>query len=286
MVTVGKQLTPGSASRKSALPASGKRSGFTLIELLVVIAIIAILAAILFPVFARARENARRTSCISNLKQISLGLIQYTQDYDELLVKSYYGQFNSVQSRPPSVPPENYKWMDAIYPYVKSEQVFVCPSADNRQMGTNCPTATGILCNPTKYTYSKNLTAPARDFGSYTINTAYWSTLDSFTAAGGTANLASIQAPSTSVWILEGNGHHELSWQNAALNPTVVNGSPRILNTSGAGAAGAAVERHLDTIGVAFCDGHVKAVKFDALIASKPAPGGGVYFPMFTIEDD
>src|SRR5438093_9492423 len=59
------------------------RSGFTLIELLVVIAIIAILAAILFPVFGRARENARRSSCQSNLKQLSLGMLQYTQDYDE-----------------------------------------------------------------------------------------------------------------------------------------------------------------------------------------------------------
>src|SRR5687767_6194063 len=60
-----------------------RKSGFTLIELLVVIAIIAILAAILFPVFARARENARRASCQSNLKQVGLGFVQYTQDYDE-----------------------------------------------------------------------------------------------------------------------------------------------------------------------------------------------------------
>ena len=73
-------------TNKTRRPAPGiKRShlGFTLIELLVVIAIIAILAAILFPVFARARENARRASCMSNLKQIGLGLMQYTQDYDE-----------------------------------------------------------------------------------------------------------------------------------------------------------------------------------------------------------
>ena len=65
--------------------------GFTLIELLVVIAIISVLAAILFPVFARARENARRTSCLSNLKQIGLAFLQYTQDYDEAYPLTSYG---------------------------------------------------------------------------------------------------------------------------------------------------------------------------------------------------
>ena len=97
------------------------KRAFTLIELLVVIAIIAILAAILFPVFARARENARRTSCQSNLKQIGLGLLQYTQDYDEQMPRSFYGGGGDSDAN-------NYKWMDAIYPYVKSEQLFNCPS--------------------------------------------------------------------------------------------------------------------------------------------------------------
>src|SRR4028118_1248712 len=95
------------------------RKGFTLIELLVVIAIIAILAAILFPVFARARENARRASCQSNLKQIGLGVMQYTQDYDELMPRPWYG--TSATDTDP-------KWVDVIQPYVKSTQLFTCPS--------------------------------------------------------------------------------------------------------------------------------------------------------------
>jgi len=109
------------------------RAGFTLIELLVVIAIIAILAAILFPVFARARENARRASCQSNLKQLSLGMAQYTQDYDELLPAVIYtgttGTFSS----------DYVTWGDMIQPYVKSLQIFTCPSTT----GSNSPALGG-----------------------------------------------------------------------------------------------------------------------------------------------
>ncbi len=99
-------------------------NGFTLIELLVVIAIIAILAAILFPVFATAREKARQSACASNEKQIGLALIQYTQDYDETY-PCYYYDTNATPNA--WVPKANYEPV-ALYPYLKSAGVWVCPS--------------------------------------------------------------------------------------------------------------------------------------------------------------
>ena len=122
--------------------------GFTLIDLLVVVAIISLLAAILFPVFARARENARRASCMSNLKQIGLGFMMYVQDYDERFPMAYYysnpadwcnggGQTQTDSTKPGhlfvvSNGCKSGHWItfqDVIYPYTKSVQVFVCPSA-------------------------------------------------------------------------------------------------------------------------------------------------------------
>lgn len=98
---------------------AGLKKGFTLIELLVVIAIIGILASILFPVFARTRENARKSACMNNLKQLGMGLLQYTQDYDEkypcgLKDTADYGI--------------GIGWGGQAYPYIKSTQVFLCPS--------------------------------------------------------------------------------------------------------------------------------------------------------------
>jgi prepilin-type N-terminal cleavage/methylation domain-containing protein/prepilin-type processing-associated H-X9-DG protein len=111
------------------------KNGFTLIELLVVIAIIAILAAILFPVFAQAREKARQTSCLSNVKQVILGHIMYQQDWDETV------PFNRECSNPANLVPNGLPcvqgralrgWIDLVNPYVKNYGVFKCPSDTQR----------------------------------------------------------------------------------------------------------------------------------------------------------
>jgi prepilin-type N-terminal cleavage/methylation domain-containing protein/prepilin-type processing-associated H-X9-DG protein len=102
------------------------RKGFTLIELLVVIAIIAILAAILFPVFAQAREKARSASCLSNLKQLGLGMTMYAQDYDETFPQwqwdHHYSSGSTDHNNGTTI------WWNAIYPYVKNVQIYACPS--------------------------------------------------------------------------------------------------------------------------------------------------------------
>ena len=100
-----------------------QKRGFTLIELLVVIAIIAILAAILFPVFQKVRENARRASCQSNMKQLGIAIVQYTQDSDELLPPPSAGANPSDSGGVPGG-----SWQQRIFPFVKSTGVYVCPS--------------------------------------------------------------------------------------------------------------------------------------------------------------
>jgi len=98
------------------------RKGFTLIELLVVIAIIAILAAILFPVFAKAREKARQSSCMSNIKQFGLGALMYVQDYDETFFRLSYTSGAAT--------PTTYlcDWPEKVVPYIKNYQIMKCPS--------------------------------------------------------------------------------------------------------------------------------------------------------------
>ncbi len=156
------------------------RRGFTLIELLVVIAIIAILAAILFPVFAKAREKARQSSCQSNLKQIGLALLQYTQDYDETTPASVQWSGSLGVS-----------WPELVLPYSKNTQMYYCPSAPK----TNAD-ATNLT---TDHCWSAWGTAP---YVSYVMNrnTAQQA-------------LAAFTAPAQTVWI--GDGVWVDMWGNA-----------------------------------------------------------------------
>jgi prepilin-type N-terminal cleavage/methylation domain-containing protein/prepilin-type processing-associated H-X9-DG protein len=205
------------------------RKGFTLIELLVVVAIIAVLAAILFPVFARARENARRASCMSNLKQLGLGMMQYTQDYDEKYPQAYYTGLDPqtdtslpgkiYYTNPGGSNPTSYykNWMDFTYPYVKSVQLYVCPSA------TSAPT----LPTPS---YGYNRLISRRD-------------------VGGVA-LASVQRPAECVLALDYNTQYGLyadsapEGRNWAFNASATS---RLI-----------VAPHMDGTNVLFADGHVK----------------------------
>ena len=247
--------------------AKGVRTGFTLIELLVVIAIIAILAAILFPVFARARENARRASCQSNLKQIGLGLLQYTQDYDDRTPRSWFGPNGDATNAAAG----RYKWMDAIYPYVKSDQLFVCPSDS---------LVTDMIANRKNSAYSNSL--GGYRYGSYGNNNSYydmdWNPVNK--------SLAAIESVATTVWATEtappptGSAAFpfEVSWADIASQPTVANESPRRLDKIR--------ERHLETANVLFVDGHVKSMRLSAMTKTSTTGVTNGAYSLFTIQDD
>ncbi|MDF2439773.1 MAG: hypothetical protein JWN98_757 [Abditibacteriota bacterium] len=116
-----------------------QRKGFTLIELLVVIAIISILASMLFPAFSSAREQARKTVCISNLRQVSLGILQYTQDYDERFPSGY----------PFFLPTNAPQLTNVVNPYIKSLQIWDCPSWKGRYTASNTYQGNyGFVTNP------------------------------------------------------------------------------------------------------------------------------------------
>lgn len=241
-----------------ARPRALARGGFTLVELLVVIAIISILAGMLFPVFGRARENGRRAACQSNLKQIGLGLIQYSQDYDEVLIADWYGSTGDTHSA--TTPSADYKWNDAAYPYIKSQQVFICPSAS------------GQAAVP--YVYYGDLPGGgvSNDYGSYAIIHGYGPAGASNTpprtppvshpapGVNQTVKLSAAEVPSATAWVVDGNGAFFYD----------------------ATTASTAVERHLETLDVLFLDGHVKALREDILRRTN-AEGT---MALLTIQDD
>lgn len=212
-----------------------RRHGFTLIELLVVIAIIAVLASILFPAFARARENARRTSCLSNFKQIGLAFLQYTQDYDEAYPLTSYGA-------------TNISWTNSAQPYMKSTQVFRCPSDSG--------TAWNDPVYPGKFVGG----VPANYYTTSYLMNAWMAGTNQF------ARESAIQSTSQVVLLSESNGvardhFHPFYWGSSPEQTNAfMNGAT--WDTAKNETKEFPLTRHLDGFNVAYCDGHVKWTKW------------------------
>ena len=198
---------------------------FTLIELLVVIAIIAILAAILFPVFGRARENARRSSCQSNLKQIGLGIAQYTQDFDESYPLANMGG--------PS-------WRQLMQPYLKSTQIFACPSNTTNSTNSDAAIAAGNHpAIPESYAANAHVMIPEL----------------ALTGGASPQKLAVINSPATKIMVAESTNSR--AWD--ALSPVI--GFPDAANTGATWLSEFGFAGHLQTANFLFADGHVKALR-------------------------
>lgn len=231
-----------------------RQRAFTLIELLVVIAIIAILAAILFPVFARARENARRASCISNLKQIGLGFMMYTQDYDEKYPRAVY---SSTQEPPngcwyssggcASANPGDYTWFwqQTLYPYTKSDQLYFCPSG--RDSGLPYSGNYGVNSQMIQR-YSSvalpSVESPATAYMAFDAGT-YYLQFDS--------SHDYVTEPSGSFWYLPGTQKYT-GCPDTGCNSTYPFSGFTLSDFTSDG-------RHFDGNDVIFADGHVKWLK-------------------------
>lgn len=256
------------------------RKAFTLIELLVVIAIISILSAILFPVFARARENARRSSCMSNMKQIGLGIMQYVQDYDEHYPLAWYGQtadssktsFTQTQAGMPgsyykTCGPDTcsngegyfYTWKDLIFPYVKSLQIFSCPSSRLQLYGT-----AHLSDYQISGAYGNTASQSLQNTSASNYATSKYGL--SITQTG--TPMSAINRPSESIMIFEANGVNTL---NARFMMT--GGAWAVMQQVDSGMVGV-FSPHLEGLNLAFGDGHAKWMSYQNLASQTGAYSG------------
>lgn len=287
--------------------------GFTLIELLVVIAIIAILAAILFPVFARVRENARRSSCASNLKQIALGMAQYIQDSDNRYPVAWdytAGQSpettainaGSIAGGPTNEP---VVWPAKLMPYVKSAQIFSCPSVSKAGDRPGCGVtaagkaqsigwkpgalaANGQVLPAANWSGSNHAGYAAYGYNSFALGgetgpptscagTKRPSTADCWTCAP--ALESQLRTPASTIMMLD----NSIANSGSSGVPAVA----KITDITDIAATGLMCRddgvstdtydsfdaRHFDGMNVAFCDGHVKWLKKEIALYQ---PGGDV----------
>lgn len=264
-------------SRTGAVAPHAKR-GFTLIELLVVIAIIAILAAILFPVFAKAREKARQTSCLSNEKQIGLGFTQYNQDYDEKFACGASGI-------------NGQGWAGKIYSYVKSPAVYNCPDDTTASdINTNGHTSYGMNSNLVRYsTATSSDSVPVSKFQ----NVAKTVLLFEVSGSGaGPDNSWCVKFPADSACAIGltdggsptgngatdngGTGHVGYYFSDGAQYATgvfgnVTNGAAQVGAKSGHAFA-TLTGRHSDGANYLFADGHAKWMRATSVSAGEDNP--------------
>jgi prepilin-type N-terminal cleavage/methylation domain-containing protein/prepilin-type processing-associated H-X9-DG protein len=233
------------------------QNGFTLIEILIVVAILALLAAILFPVFSRARENARRTSCASNLRQLATAATMYSQDYDERTVPGF------IRYAPPPDFASFARWTELLQPYLKNRQVNVCPSASDLSTRAG---GYGINKNLSGYADPSFTTGATRSLSEVTDAAGTAFIVDAAQCAGEVAAEQNAQnwngyvtGPTDWQWTPPG------AWDSAAPTGRYTD------NCSGdENDCRRPVPRHFDGLNVAYSDGHVKWTRIERLLGTLP----------------